>query len=121
MTDRRGFTVVEVLISVVLLSIGVLSLAGSAGGVTRMMYTGQRKTRSYALVESTLDSLRNKANSTSPKCSAALVNGTGSGTGGYTVAWRVLGSGGSRQARVIITYQSGRRPQADTLYASLLC
>ncbi len=121
MTDRRGFTIVEVLISVVLLSLGILSLAGSAGGVTSMMYTGQRKTHSYAIAESTLDSIRNKANSTSPKCSAALVNGTGSISGGYTTAWRIAGSGTSRQARVIIAYQSGRRRQADTLYASLLC
>ena len=121
MSNRRGFTIVEVLIAIVLLSIGILSLAGSAGGITKMMYTGQRKTQSYAIAGSVLDSLRNFANSTTPKCSSGMVNGTLSSTGGFTAAWRVAGSGSSRQVRVIITYQSGTRPQADTMYASLLC
>lgn len=121
MSNRRGFTIVEVLIAVVLLSIGILALAGTAGGVTRMMYSGQRKTRSYAMAESVLDSLRNYANSTSPKCSSGMVAGTWSAPRGFTATWRVVGSGKTRQARVIVTYQSGARGLADTMYASLLC
>jgi prepilin-type N-terminal cleavage/methylation domain-containing protein len=121
MNNRRGFTIVEVLIAIVLLSLGILSLAGSAGGITKMMYNGQRKTRSYTIAESILDSLRNVANSTSPKCSSAMVNGTTTSPDGFAAAWRVAGSGTSRQARVIIAYQSGRRAQADTMYLSLLC
>jgi prepilin-type N-terminal cleavage/methylation domain-containing protein len=122
MSNRRGgFTIVEVLVAVVISSIGIISLAGSAGGVTRMMYLGQRKTRSYTVAASALDSLRNRANSTSPKCSAALATGSGTNPGGFAKAWTITGSGSSRQARVIVSYPSGRRTQADTLYATLLC
>ncbi len=120
-TGRGGFTIVEVLVSMMLLSFGILTLAGSAGGITTMMYTGQRKTKSYANAASVLDSLRNTANSSSPKCSSALANGTATRLSGITAAWQITGSGTSRQARVIMSYQSGRRRQADTLYASILC
>ena len=117
---RGGFTIVEVLVAVVVSSIGILSLAGSAGGVTRMMYLGQRKTQSYTVAASALESVRNTANSTSPKCSA-LANGSGTAPGGYAKAWTITGSGSSRRVRVIVSYPSGRRTQADTLYATLLC
>ena len=122
MSDRRGgYTIVEVLVSMMVLSFGIRSLASTAGGITNMMYTGQRKTRSYAMAASVLDSIRNTANSTSPKCSAAMASGSGSRGSGFTAAWQINGAGASRQARVVMTYQSGRRRQADTLYASILC
>jgi len=42
MTNSRGFTIVEVLIAVVILSIGLLGLVGTSALVTRMIARGQR-------------------------------------------------------------------------------
>ena len=121
MKDRRsGFTIVEVLIAVIMLTIGILALASSVGGITRMMSGGQRKTRSYALVSSTMDSLRNEAK----RSCGGMVAGTGTGTGGFTRAWTVSNSGTTNTnhvIRVITAYQVGTRTAGDTLYSTIYC
>jgi|KBSSwiStaDraftv2_1062776.scaffolds.fasta_scaffold49225_3 Tfp pilus assembly protein PilV len=121
MKDRRsGFTIVEVLIAVIMLTIGILALASSVGGITRMMSGGQRKTRSYALVSSTMDSLRNEAK----RNCGGMVDGTRTETGGFTRAWRVGNSGTTSTnhvIRVITAYQVGVRTQGDTLFSTIYC
>ena len=120
-TRRSGFTIVETLVAVMILSVGVLALASSMGGITRMMSSGQRKTRATTISASILDSLRNKAYSASPKCSG-LVNGTGTSTlygNKYTTAWTVTGAGTSRQITIRVAYRVGTRPQGDTLVSTI--
>jgi len=117
---RRGFTIVEVLIAIVMLSIGVLALASSAGGVTRMMSNGQRKTRSYAMATSLLDSLRKVAKA---NCGGLPASGSGN-RGGMTIAWTVTNSGTTsitHQVTVRMAYQVGPFTKGDTLIASLYC
>ncbi len=48
--NRRGFTIVEILVAVIVLSIGVLALAGTLGTITRMMSNGQQKTRAATVL-----------------------------------------------------------------------
>ena len=87
--SRSGFTIVEVLIAIVMLSIGVLALASSSGSVTRMMQFGRMKTDATAIAQSVLDSLRYRAAATSPKCTE-LVNGSlaaNSPKRGFSTSW----------------------------------
>jgi hypothetical protein len=87
-----------------------------------MMGNGQRKTKSSAIASSRLETLRNLANSTNPKCSAVgFANGTGTQPGGFTETWTISGSGARRLVQVIVSYRSGPRPQGDTLFAVLSC
>jgi Tfp pilus assembly protein PilV len=119
---RGGYTIVETLVAIIVLSVGVLALASSVGGVTRMMSSGQRKTRASTIAVSILDSLRNKAYSNNPKC-AGLVSGTGSGTlygNNYTTAWTVTGAGTSRQITIRVGYRVATRLQGDTLVSTIL-
>ena len=125
--QREGFTIVEVLIAVVMLSIGILAMASGVGGVERMMNNGKRKTQSYTLTSRTLDSLRNKANSTNPKCTT-LVNGsysTGSYGSAIALVWSVANSGISGSTSKIVTvrtsYQLGKYTKGDTLVATVSC
>lgn len=120
-TRRSGFTIVETLVAIIVLSVGVLALASSVGGITRMMSSGQRKTRAATIAASILDSLRNKAYSEIPKC-AGLVDGTGASTlygDKYTTAWTVTGAGTSRQIIIRVGYQVGTRLQGDTLVSTI--
>jgi prepilin-type N-terminal cleavage/methylation domain-containing protein len=123
-TRRSGFTIVEVLIAIVVMSIGVLALASSAGGVTRMLSSAQRKTRSYSIVAYTMDSLRNRANSTSPKCTA-LVNSSATTARGYgsifARAWTVATVGSGRQITMRVSYRVGPNAKADTVVAYIPC
>jgi len=120
--NRRegGFTIVEVLIAVIMLSIGVLALASSAGGITRMMSSGQRKTRSYAMASSVIDSLRRVAKN---QCSSLPANGSGV-RGGMTIAWTVSNAGSINQTHEIevrMSYPVGPRTKGDTLVAVVYC
>jgi type II secretory pathway pseudopilin PulG len=123
-TPRSGFTIVETLVAIIVLSFGVLALASSVGGITRMMSNGQRKTRATSIATSVLDSLRNKAYSSIPKCTG-LVNGSTTGTllygDNYTTTWTVAStnSGTSRQIVVRVAYRVGTRAAGDTLVATI--
>ncbi len=124
-TRRSGFTIVETLVAIIVTSVGVLALASSVGGITRMMSSGQRKTRASTIATSILDSLRNKAYSAIPKCTG-LVSGAGTGPithygDKYTTAWNVAttGSGTSRQITIRVGYRVGTRLQGDTLVSTI--
>ena len=121
-----GFTLIEVMIAMVMLTIGILVLASSGAGITRMLTSGQRKTKSAALAASRLELLRTYANSTSPKCSSgSLVSGTATTTTNFTETWTVSGSGTgtgtSRTLQVIVSYQYRGRSLGDTLVATINC
>ena len=122
MKGRGGFTLIEVLMAIVMLSFGVLVLASTAGGITRMMGNGQRKTKASAIAASRMEFLRNLGNSTAPKCSAgAFVAGSATQPGGFWEQWTIAGAGMRRQVQVIVRYRSGPRAQGDTLNATILC
>ena len=119
--DRGGFTIVETLVAVIILSIGVLALASTVGGITRMMSSGQQKTRASTVAASILDSLRNNAYSSIPKCSG-LSNGSETtnryGTR-YASSWTISGAGTSRDVRIQVSYRVGTRVQGDTLLSTI--
>lgn len=121
--NRRGFTIVEILVAVIVLSIGVLALAGTLGTITRMMSNGQQRTRAATVAASILDSLRNSAYSSIPKCSG-LINGTETtsryGTR-FTSTWTIsqTGAGTSRDVRIEVSYRVGPRVLGDTLISTI--
>jgi Tfp pilus assembly protein PilV len=127
-TRRSGFTIVETLVAIIVVSFGVLALASSVGSITRMMSNGQRKTRASTIAASILDSLRNKAYSSIPKCSG-LVSGTATGPvteygNKYTAAWEVAtpagpGASTSRQIILRVGYRVGPRAHSDTLVTTI--
>lgn len=122
-SSRAGFTIVETLVAVIVLSVGALALASSGGSITRMLSNGQRKTRAATVAATILDSLRTKAYSAIPKCSG-LASGTGSGPvtaygNQYTTAWDVSGAGTSRRIEVRVAYRVGPRVHGDTLVATI--
>lgn len=117
---REGFTIVEVLIAIIMLSIGILALASTTGGITRMMSNGQRKTRSYTVATSLVDSLRNQAK----QSCAGMVGGTSSNPVGITKTWTVSNSGSTNtphDIRVVTAYRVGTRTLGDTLLATVYC
>jgi prepilin-type N-terminal cleavage/methylation domain-containing protein len=122
--SRGGFTIVEVLIAIVMLSIGVLALASSSGTITRMMYDGRSKTDVAAVAQSVLDSLRAKAYSNGYPTCTALTDGT-MGTPprpGMTVGWEVDGDPATQlNLKVRVGYQSGRGIRTDSVSTSLFC
>jgi type IV pilus modification protein PilV len=120
MTNQRGFSLVEVLVAIVILTIGLLALAQSSGTVTTMIGRGKQDTRAAAAAQQVLDMLRQRASATPTKCTD-LTDGTRT-TQGTTAAWFVSGSGDSRDVRVEVSYNTSRRGvRTDTVRAVLGC
>ena len=113
MKNERGFTIVEVLVAVMILTVGLLGLVTTAALVTRMIGQGQRQTEAAALAADRFEQLR------SVPC-AALADGS-STQGGFTVAWRVAGAADSRDIDVIVTSPTPRGTRQDRFSTTRYC
>jgi type IV pilus assembly protein PilV len=116
-----GFSMIEVLIAIVVLSIGVLALLNTAAGTTVMLRDGRLRTSASAIAQSRLDSLRFVAQSTTPTCTS-LNSGSASYAAGTTEAWTVSGSGRTRSVTETVGVSNGsRRIGQMTVQATIFC
>jgi prepilin-type N-terminal cleavage/methylation domain-containing protein len=117
---RAGFTIVEVLIAVMILSVGVVAMAGSSALVTRMIGRAKSDTRAAQLATQRIEMLRVIAASTNPRCTA-LANGAAT-TDNVALAWTVVApAGGGRNLVVTATYATPGGPQVETLTTFIEC
>jgi Tfp pilus assembly protein PilV len=115
MTNERGFTIAEILVAILVLTVGLLGLVSTAGVVTRMIGQGQRYSEVSNLANERFEILRAQG------CPAA---GTGSeARGAFTIAWRVTDAAGgkARALQVIVTSPTPRGTRADTLSTTQVC
>jgi len=116
-SSRSGFTIIEVLIAIIILSIGVLALSSGAGSVTRMMYSGQNKTISYTRSASIIDSLRMRAMA---GC-GTIAGGSLSAYNGVSAVWTVNAITDGRWVEVTTTYRNGPNQRTDVVNAYIHC
>jgi len=110
---RRGFSLVEVMISVVVLTVGILALAGTSGAITRMISQGGQLAASALAVEGRIDILR------ATPC-ASLAGGSAT-QGQYALTWTVASSGFLRTVNVTVSYNTGRGTRTDTYQSTISC
>jgi len=119
---ERGFTLIEVMLSVVLLTVGVMALVGSSAMVSRMIGRGRSSTFASQRASSRFDQLRQLAASTSPPCTAGgFTSGSQNQYGGASESWTVPTSGNSRLVQVVLSYRTAQRTVADTVKSYILC
>ena len=124
---RDGFTIVEVLVAISILTVGVLAMMGTSVAVQRLITRGRRVTQATQLGEQVLDSLRLKANEDLQACTGLVSNSTGYTRQAVTVKWdigaltAVTGTVSSRQVQVYLTYAADRKNLADTLTTVFKC
>jgi len=117
-----GFTLVEVLVAIVVLSVGVLALAGSTAMVTRMIGRGKVETRAAQVASRRLETLRLAAYSTSPRCTAAgFTNGGPVSTSNVTESWVVPAAGKVRSVQVNVTYRTVQGNRTASLQTRIEC
>ncbi len=80
---RRGFTIIEVLVSCVMLLVAVSALLGSSGAVAREMGGGNAQTLAATMAQARLDSL------TSLGCATLQVSGGSRNFRGVQEVWTV--------------------------------
>ena len=120
---QRGFTLIEVMLAVVLLTVGVMALVGSSAMTARMIGRGKSSTLIGQRSSSRFDYLRQLAASTSPACtSPSFVDGDTTGYGvreTWTITQPVTST--TRLVQLIIRYKAAGRPLADTVKTIILC
>jgi len=57
-TNERGFTIIEIIIAIIVLTVGLLGLVSTAALVTRMIARGQRSANAAAFAARRLERLR---------------------------------------------------------------
>ena len=112
--NRRGFSLAEVVVAVVLFSLGILALTRTSGAIARMTGLGRHASTSAIVASSRLERLR------AAPCPPGATSGATS-TGRVRELWTATPVGAGRALRVIISYDDGRRARADTYETRSQC
>ena len=117
---RRGFTLVELIVAMLLLSVGVLGLAGVSAYAIRQSNTAQSRNLATNVAESRMEELRSR--------SCASITAGSATTNGVSESWTVDASNANTKSRTvtgrfIFTRRSGKNTRPDTITAqtTLLC
>ena len=109
---RRGFTLIEMIIAIIVMAIGVMGLAGTASYVAIQMGGGNAQTLAAALATKVSDSLSAR------RCSA-LVGGTQTKRG-VTVTWSVADSSRTKWVSEQVQYKPKRGPMKTVNYVTVI-
>lgn len=120
MRPRSGFTIIEVLVAVTVLSVGLVALAGSSASVSRMINRGKNDTRAAQLATQRVETLRLTAYSTTPRCTALAAGGP-QVIDHVTLSWTVPVAGTGRNINVSATYGTGRGTKTQVLSTYIEC
>jgi type IV pilus assembly protein PilV len=94
---RRGFTVIELVVAIIIMTVGVLALATGSAGVAKQMRAGNQAAVATVVGQARLENIRSLG------CSS-LSNGTAT-TRGMTEKWAIVWlSGRSRVVTESVTY-----------------
>jgi prepilin-type N-terminal cleavage/methylation domain-containing protein len=117
-----GFTLVEILIAIVVLSVGVLALTGTSATINRMIGRGRVETHAALLASNRIEQLRLAAGSTVPRCaSPAFSTGGPTWQDGLRQSWTVAPSGKLRRVHVTVWYLTLRGVRTAELESSIPC
>jgi len=100
---RRGFTVVELLVAVTLITVGALAMASTSAAVMRNLTAGAQQTVAATLAQSRFEALRGAP------CDKIESNETNSR--GMSERWKVVRQTRSVSVVVTLTYSDGRSPR----------
>ncbi len=121
-TSRSGFTIAEVLVAAVVLSVGLLALLGSAGLTTRMVGQGRHSTRAAQVAAARIERLRQIAFSTVPACTGPEWRSDSAGGPVLTETWQILDpTGPARRVRIVLRSRHPTGFSTDTVVTGFLC
>jgi prepilin-type N-terminal cleavage/methylation domain-containing protein len=120
--SRSGFTLAEVVVAVVVLSVGLLALAGSTAMAGRMVGLGRQATRVGIAAAARVERLRQAALATAPACSGPDWRSDSAGGSGLSESWSVLDVAGPvRRVMVVLRSQRPSGARSDTILTAMLC
>jgi prepilin-type N-terminal cleavage/methylation domain-containing protein len=115
----RGFTLLEVLLALLVITLGLLGLAGTLGPIAALAGEGRLRARSAVVLESRVDRLRAELLGAAPAC-APPGAGMQLHEDGVIERWSASASPGIIELRVEAA-RPGKRPSTDTVVTRLPC
>ena len=110
---RRGFTVIEMIIAIMVMSIGIMGLAGTARYVAMQMGNGSNQTVAATLSTKVADSL-------SARRCAAIVSGSQTKRG-VTITWTVADSSRTKWVTELVQYRTKSGPKTLNYLTVIQC
>ena len=110
---ERGFTIVELLVAVMIFSVGLLALASTSSMILTAMTTTRSRTVAAGVAESRFDIIRS---------TACANRATGSAkTRGITEVWTLTRLARADDVTVAVTFLSNHRPRTETFTSYMPC
>lgn len=127
--NNRGFTIVEVIIAVIVLTVGILAMVTTAALVTRMIARGQRSADASAFMARRLERLRAVASGQATgACATPLPGADTLYRGSNWVAFNtwtvtpVVGNPQNFRIKVVSTYKTTQnRVRRDSMETTFSC
>ena len=113
MTTRAGLTLIEVVIAILILSVGALALAGSSAVMVRRLSDSARNSVGASVGRSRIES------SLAAPCSA--LTGGSEQILGVRSDWSVAGAQNSADIKLRVTYPARRGPHSEDFISSAPC
>lgn len=117
---RRGFTLLEVLLALLVLTTGLLGFAGTLGPISALAGQGRIHSRAAVVLASRVSRLRTELQAGAPGCvlpaAGSLVHPSG-----VDESWHSSLSVNIVEFRIVARFRLPRRTAAETLIARLPC
>ncbi len=111
--SERGFTIVELLVAVVIFSVGLLALAGTASVILTTLTSTQSRTIAANVAESRFERIRTTT------CAARA--GGSTKTRGITESWTLAHLARADDVTVAVTFLSNHQARTETFRSFLPC
>jgi prepilin-type N-terminal cleavage/methylation domain-containing protein len=121
--SEQGFTIIEILLAVVVLSVGVMALVGSSALATRMIGRGSMTSQVAQVASARAELLRTYAAQTSPGCTNGNIANGSATTSRISESWTVGGAAGdaTRDVTMTFTYKVPGGTRSDVMMITLYC
>ena len=113
MTTRQGFSLIELMVAIMVLTVALLGLAASSAVATQMIGAGGRHTLAASVAQSRFEMLR--------RGSCQALAGGSSYTRGVSESWQVDSIRTSAFITARVTYHTRRGPRTQTFRSVRPC
>lgn len=118
--DRKGFTLVELMVAMMLLSVGMLALASSSAVVIKQMTEGGTMSVASAVAQTRIEKLRTSMSTCTATALPAAATGSAT-TRGVSESWTITPMTRSAQISVTATYYTRRGNRSQTYLSMVPC
>lgn len=114
MNTQRGFTIVEVVVAIIMITIGAIGIARASGGMIEMLSRGDRATTAATLAQDQMERLR------ATPCTS-MTYGTRTEQGRYILDWSVTAAPTVRRVLLTASYPNESGTRVDTFQTTVPC